>query len=161
MKISAIVATDKNNAIGKNNQLLWHLPADLKFFKTVTMGCPIVMGRKTYESIGRLLPGRTNIIISRNSDYVVEGALVANSLQNAISLASNQHIFIIGGAEIYKQAMPIVTELYRTLVNSTFEADTFFPEIKSTEFQLTWEECHEFDEKNRFDYCFQKWERLI
>lgn len=161
MKISAIVATDINNAIGKNNQLLWHLPADLKFFKTVTMGCPIIMGRKTYESIGRLLPGRTNIIVSRNSDYSIEGAIIANSLQHAISLAPHQLIFIIGGAEIYKQGLPFISELYRTLVKSSFEADTYFPEIKSTEFQLTWEECHEADEKNKFDYCFQKWERLL
>ncbi len=157
MILAAIVATDINNAIGKNNQLLWHLPADLKFFKTTTMGCPIIMGRKTYESIGRLLPGRKNIIVSRNENYLVEGAEVFNSLHEALKNREEEKIFIIGGAEIYKQSLPLLTELYRTLVKSEFEADTFFPKISPNEFELIWEECYTADEKNKFDYCFQKW----
>jgi dihydrofolate reductase len=159
MIIAAIVATDLNNAIGKNNQLLWHLPADLKFFKTTTMGCPIIMGRKTYESIGRLLPGRKNMIITRNVDFKLEGAEVYNSLDAAIKNCTEEKVFVIGGAEIYHLAMPLLTELYVTRVKQRFEADTHFPEIKTNQFELVWEECHEADEKNKFDYCFQKWVR--
>jgi dihydrofolate reductase len=160
MIIAAIVATDLNNAIGKNNQLLWHLPADLKFFKTTTMGCPILMGRKTYESIGRLLPGRKNIIISRNTNYKVEGALIFNSIEEAIkNLTEEDKIFIIGGAEIYNQSLSITNEVYRTLIKSRFEADTYFKDLTATNFKLVWEECFDADEKNKFDYCFQKWEQ--
>jgi dihydrofolate reductase len=159
MIIAAIVAIDLNNAIGKNNQLLWHLPADLKFFKTTTMGCPIIMGRKTYESIGRLLPGRKNMIITRSLDFKLEGAEVYNSLDAAIKNCTEEKVFIIGGAEIYHLAMPLLTELYVTKVKHQFDADTHFPEIKTNQFELVWEECHEADEKNKFDYCFQKWVR--
>jgi dihydrofolate reductase len=159
MIIAAIVAADLNNAIGKNNQLLWHLPADLKFFKTTTMGCPIIMGRKTYESIGRLLPGRKNMIITRSMNFKLEGAEVYNSLDAAIEICKEEKVFIIGGAEIYRLAMPLLTELYVTKVKHQFDADTYFPEIKANQFELVWEECHEADEKNKFDYCFQKWLR--
>ena len=157
MNLSIIVATDLNNAIGKNNQLLWHLPADLKFFKATTMGNPVIMGRKTYESIGRLLPGRKNIIITRSKKYQVEGAIIASGLNQAFDLAGEGKVFVIGGAEIYKIAMPHAHELYRTVVKETFDADTFFPEIKLDEFKLVWEECHQADEKNKYEYCFQKW----
>lgn len=160
MIIAAIVATDLNNAIGKDNQLLWHLPADLKFFKATTMGCPIIMGRKTYESIGRLLPGRRNLVITRSSDYKVKGAEIYHSLDTALKSCSEEKVFIIGGAEIFKQAMPITREIFRTLVKSKFEADTFIPEINAAEFKQTWEQCHEADEKNNYSYCFQKWERI-
>jgi dihydrofolate reductase len=159
MIIAAIVATDLNNAIGKNNQLLWHLPADLKFFKTTTMGCPVIMGRKTYESIGRLLPGRKNIIITRNSDYKIEGAQIFNSIEDAIKSLNEEKIFIIGGAEIYNQSLNFTNEVYRTLVKHSFEADTYFPELENKNFKLVWEECFSADEKNKFDYCFQKWEK--
>ena len=161
MIIAAIVATDLNDAIGKNNQLLWHLPADLKFFKTTTMGCPIIMGRKTYESIGRLLPGRKNMIITRSSEFKLEGAEVYNSLDAAIENCKEEKVFVIGGAEIYRLAMPLLTELYVTKVKHHFDADTYFPEIRTNQFELVWEECHEADEKNKFDYCFQKWLRKV
>ncbi len=157
MKLAIIVATDLNNAIGKNNQLLWHLPADLKFFKATTLGSPVIMGRKTFESIGRLLPGRKNIVITRSKKFVAEGAFIAASLNQAFEMAGDGKAFIIGGAEIYKQALPHVHVLYRTVVKETFDADTFFPEIKPEEFKLVWEECHNADEKNKHDYCFQKW----
>jgi len=160
MILAAIVVTDQNNAIGKNNQLLCHLPADLKFFKTTTMGSPIIMGRKTYESIGRLLPGRRNIVITRSSDYKIEGAEIYHSVETAIKSCKEEKVFIIGGAEIFKQAFPQLTEVYRTAIQHSFEADTWFPELKTTEFTKVWEECHEADEKNKFDYCFQKWERV-
>ncbi len=166
MTIAAIYAADLNNAIGKDNQLLWHLPADLKFFKSTTMGCPVIMGRKTYESMGRLLPGRRNLIITRNSDYRVEGAAIYHSAESAISACENdpagkpERIFIIGGAEIFKASMPRTTEIYRTVVKASFDADVFVPEIDTNNFKLTWEECHQADEKNKYDYCFQKWARI-
>lgn len=159
MIIAAIVATDLNNAIGKNNQLLWHLPADLKFFKTTTMGCPVIMGRKTYESIGRLLPGRKNIIITRNSEYKIEGAFIFNSIEDAIKHLNEEKVFIIGGAEIYNQSLNFTNEVYRTLVKENFEADTYFPKLENHNFKIVWEECFTSDEKNKYDYCFQKWER--
>lgn len=160
MIIAAIVVTDLKNAIGNNNQLLCHLPADLKFFKATTMGCPVIMGRKTYESIGRLLPGRKNIIISRKSDYCLEGAEIYHSVETAIASCKEEKVFIIGGAEIYKHSFHLCQEVYRTLIQHEFEADAFFPELNKEEFELVWEECHDADEKNKFEYCFQKWERL-
>lgn len=160
MTIAAIVVTDLNNAIGKDNQLLCHLPADLKFFKATTMGAPIIMGRKTYESIGRLLPGRRNLVITRNSDYKLEGAEIYHSLETAIKNCSEEKIFIIGGSELFKQSINKMDEIYRTLIDYKFDsADSFFPEIKSSEFEKQWEECHHSDEKNKFDYCFQHWVR--
>lgn len=161
MILSAIVVTDLNNGIGINNKLLCHLPADLKFFKSVTMGCPIIMGRKTYESMGRILPGRRNIIISRNKNYLVEGAEVFSSVEEALKKCKEEKIFIIGGAEIYRQSFDKIQELYRTLIHHTFYADAFFPEISSNTFELIWEEAHIADGKNAFDYTFQKWVRNL
>lgn len=165
MIVAAIVATGIRNEIGKNNQLLWHLPADLKFFKSTTMGHPVIMGRKTYESIGRLLPGRKNLIITRNAEFRVDQAEIHHSLNDALhylsELGEDKKVFIIGGAEIYSMAMPHLDELYRTAVQSEFDADTFFPHFDTNKFELTWEECHSSDEKNPFDYCFQKWEKRV
>ena len=160
MKLSIIVATSLNNAIGKDNQLLWHLPADLKFFKTTTMGCPVVMGRKTFQSIGRTLPGRKNIVITRdiqfNSDNQFD-IIVEPNLESAITHLSNEsEIFIIGGGEIYKQSIHLVDTIYRTVVNTTIDGDVFFPNLDLNHFELVWEEKHEADEKNKFDYTFQK-----
>jgi dihydrofolate reductase len=164
MIIAAIFVADLNNAIGKNNQLLCHLPADLKFFKQTTMGSPVIMGRKTYESMGRLLPGRKNIIITRSPDYRVDGAEIYHSPDAAIKACESgpvkpDKLFIIGGAEIFKQVMPVITEIYRTVIDSRFEADTFMDPIPHQEFEMVWEECHIADEKNKFNYCFQKWLR--
>ncbi len=164
MKISSIVATSLNHAIGKNNQLLWHLPADLKFFKTTTMGCPVVMGRKTFQSIGRVLPGRKNVVITRdtsfNSNHEFD-ILIATSLQEAFKLLANEsQIFIIGGGEIYKQSMDLVDNIYLTKVHTTIEGDVYFPVINPQQFQLVWEEAHQADEKNQYNYTFQKYERL-
>lgn len=164
MKISSIVATSLNHAIGKNNQLLWHLPADLKFFKTTTMGCPVVMGRKTFQSIGRVLPGRKNVVITRdtsfNSNHEFD-ILIATSLQEAFKLLANEsQIFILGGGEIYKQSMDLVDNIYLTKVHTTIEGDVYFPVINPQQFQLVWEESHQADEKNQYDYTFQKFERL-
>jgi dihydrofolate reductase len=160
MIIAAIVVTDLNNGIGKDNQLLCHLPADLKFFKATTMGCPIIMGRKTYESIGRLLPGRKNVIITRSGDYKVDGAEIFHSVDGALKYLTEEKIFITGGAEIFKVSMEYITEIYRTVIDHKFEADTFFPEINEREFKLVWQEPHKADEKNKYDFRFQKWERI-
>ncbi|MDQ3245085.1 MAG: dihydrofolate reductase, partial [bacterium] len=138
MIISLIVAIGKNNEIGKGNALLWSLPADIKHFKGATVGHTIIMGRKTYESIGRPLPNRQNIVITRDTNYTKEGIEVAHSLEEAINisrlnldkeLTEGQEVFIIGGAEIYKHALPIADKLYVTKVDQDFEADTFFPTI--------------------------------
>ena len=164
MQISIIVATSLNNAIGKNNQLLWHLPADLKFFKATTMGCPVIMGRKTFQSIGRTLPGRKNIVITRDISFNKNkefDIIVETSVEQAIKhLQNEQEIFIIGGGEIYKQTINDTTTIYRTVVNSIIEGDVHFPEIDLTKFKLVWEEKHLADEKNKLDYTFQKFERL-
>lgn len=161
MKLSIIVATSLNNAIGKDNQLLWHLPADLKFFKTTTMGCPVVMGRKTFQSIGRTLPGRKNIVITRDSNFNSDQTfdiISESNLESAINhLQNEQEVFIIGGGEIYKQSMHLIDTLYKTIVNTTIEGDVYFPEIDMNQFELVWEEKHVADEKNNMDYTFQKY----
>ena len=127
--VSVIAAVADNNAIGLDNGLPWHLPEDLKHFRSLTMGHHIIMGRKTYESLGRLLPGRTTVIVTRQTDYCIEGALVAGSLQEAVSLCGNDdEVFVIGGAELYKLALPTADKLYLTEVSGEFAADTFFPE---------------------------------
>lgn len=161
MTIAAIVVTDLNNGIGKDNKLLCHLPADLKFFKATTMGCPIIMGRKTYESIGRLLPGRKNAIITRSGDYKVDGAEIFHSVEGALQFLKEDKVFITGGAEIFKASMDYVDEIYRTVIDHVFEADTFFPEIDKSKFKLAWEEPHRADEKNEYNFRFQKWERIV
>lgn len=164
MKLSIAVATSENNAIGKDNQLLWHLPADLKFFKSTTMGCPVVMGRKTFQSIGRTLPGRKNVVITRDSAFNKDNQFdieVVNSLEQALDIFKDtETVFIIGGGEIYKQALPQVQVVYRTLVHTNIDGDTFFPNLNISEFKLVWEEKHLADEKNKFDYTFQKFERI-
>jgi dihydrofolate reductase len=159
MIIASIVLTDEKNAIGKNNRLIHHLPAYLKFFQETTFGYPIIMGRKTYESVWHLLPGRHNIIISRHSKYKVEGAQVFQDVKSAIASCDSDKVFIIGGAQIFREAMSFTTEIYHTLIYSQFDSDTFFPEIEESTFDLVHSECCRADEMNQFDYCFQKWER--
>ena len=150
--ITIIVATSKNKVIGDSNSLIWYLPADLKRFKELTTGNPIVMGRKTYESIGRPLPNRRNIIITRDFKYDVEGCEVVNSLEEALMICNN-NCFIIGGGEIYKQSMSIADQIYLTLVHEDFEGDTEFPEIGS-EWKMVTSQDFEPDEKNKHKYSF-------
>ncbi|MDD4988970.1 MAG: dihydrofolate reductase [Candidatus Pacebacteria bacterium] len=123
--------SEKTRGLGKGNELLWRIPDDLKRFKALTMGHPIIMGRKTYESIGRPLPGRANIIVTRNKDFKAEGCIVANTIKDAIHKAKQEkgyeEVFVIGGGEIYTQALPFATRLYLTLIQSEKEADSFFP----------------------------------
>jgi dihydrofolate reductase len=154
--ISFIWAMDENRVIGRNNQLPWHLPEDLKFFKRVTMGHPIAMGRKTQESIGRVLPGRENIVITRNSDYKCEGYTVIHSLDDFISYSKelDAEVFVIGGAEIFRELLPVVDRLYLTMIYETFEGDTYFPEFSLEDFKLVLQEKGVRDDKNPFDYEF-------
>lgn len=163
MIVSSIVAASLNHGIGKDNQLPWHLPADLKFFKTTTMGCPVVMGRKTFESIGRTLPGRKNVVITRDKTFNADKTFdieVVLSIEEAIaSLQNEKEIFIIGGGEIFRQSMDLMDTIYLTIVNTTIDADVYFPEIDPAKFELVWEEKHQADEKNKFDYTFQKYVR--
>lgn len=159
--LSVIVAVAENNAIGKDNQLLWHLPADLKHFKNLTTGNTIIMGRKTFDSIGKPLPNRRNIVISRNRELKILGAEVVNSLSHAIALSKNDpEVFIIGGAEIYRQAFPLVHKLYLTRVHGLFEADTFFPEIDTKIWKQTYAVTFPPDEKNAVSYTFSTFERI-
>jgi dihydrofolate reductase len=135
--LSLIVAFANNQVIGINNMLPWHLPEDLKRFRALTMGHHIIMGRKTFESLGRLLPGRTTVIVTRNKDYKIEGALIAHSLQAAwILAASDAEPFVIGGAELYKEGLKLANKLYITEVHADFAGDAFFPDIDLNHWQL-------------------------
>lgn len=162
INISIIVAASTNNAIGKDNQLLWHLPNDMKFFKNTTWAMPVIMGRKTFESMGKPLVGRTNIVITTQKDWKADGAVIVNSIDEAIIAAERtncKEAFIIGGGEIYKQAFVKADKIYMTRVYHSFDADVFFPDINEDEWQLTSEEKFHSDEKHNFDYSFQLWTR--
>jgi dihydrofolate reductase len=162
MIISLIVAASENNAIGKNNQLLWHLPNDLKFFKNTTWAMVVVMGRKTYESVNRPLPGRVNIVITRQAGWNADGVTVAKDLQDALKKAAEtncKEAFIIGGGEIYKWAMPVADKIYITRVHAQLEGDTLFPVIDETKWALASNEDFEKDEKHQYDYSFQVWDK--
>lgn len=151
--LSIIVAASENNVIGKDNQLLWHLPDDLKHFKRTTRGHHVIVGRKTFESQGKPLPGRTNIIITRKPDYKAEGCFVVNSLDKALDLSQDDdEPFIIGGEQIYRMALPRVERIYLTRVHSEFKGDTFFPELDMDQWEEISREYYEKDEKN--DYPF-------
>jgi dihydrofolate reductase len=155
MMISLICAASQNGVIGVANQLPWHLPADLKRFKALTMGHPILMGRKTFESIGRPLAGRTNIIITRQTTYQAEGCFIAPSLEKAIELAQpDNEIFIIGGATIYQQALPYASRIYLTLVRAEFLGDTFLFDIDPVIWREVSREDFEPDENNHYPYSF-------
>jgi dihydrofolate reductase len=160
--ITIIAAIAKNNALGKDNDLIWHLPEDLKRFKKTTTGHSILMGRNTFESIGRPLPNRTSIIITRNENYFKDGCLIANSLEAAIELVKEEaQIFIIGGAQVYTYAMEnnIADVLDITLVHHEFEADVFFPEIDLKIWKEVSREDFKADEKNKFNYSFLKFQK--
>lgn len=151
--IALIAAVAKNNAIGKDNQLLWHITEDLKYFRAVTSGGTVIMGRKTFESVGKPLPKRRNIVISRNNDYEAEGIEMAKSLEEAFLLAANdEKVFVIGGGEIYRQAMPFADYLYITWVNVEYEADTFFPEVDLNTWSVV--EATDYERGSAFGYPF-------
>lgn len=155
--ISAIVAMANNNVIGKSNDLPWYLPADLAYFKEKTSGGTVIMGRKTFDSIldriHKPLPGRKNIVISRNHDYKPEGVDVVDSVEDAIKLADSDEVFILGGEQIYKLAMPLLDRIYLTEVKADIDGDAFFPNIPG-DFHEVSRESHKKDEKNQYDYDF-------
>ena len=154
--ITLIAAVAENNALGKDNQLLWHLPDDFKRFKSVTTGHYIIMGRKTFESFPKPLPNRTHVIISRQNYKAPEGCIVVDSLTKAIEVCpKDEETFVIGGGEIYNQSIEIADKLDITKVHHTFEADTFFPEIDMDIWKLSAAEFHPKDEKHQFDFTFE------
>lgn len=159
--LSFIAAVSDNNVIGKDNQLPWHLPADLKYFKNTTWALPVIMGRKTFESFPKALQGRTNIVITRQPHYTAENIIVVTSLEEALAKAAalqTEEVFIIGGSEIFTQAWAQVDRLYITRVHTTVEGDAFFPEISPNEWNLTATKELKKDEKNAFDYAFEIWD---
>ena len=152
-QLSIIVAVAHNGVIGVNNTLPWHLPEDLKRFRALTMGHHIIMGRKTYDSLGRLLPGRTTVIVTRNENYKVEGALVAHSLEAAIALCEDdEEVFLIGGAELYQTGLKLAHKLYITEIELDVVGDSFFPKLVSTEWQETEREAHTSEKGLKFSY---------
>ncbi|MDR4888608.1 dihydrofolate reductase [Fredinandcohnia sp. QZ13] len=160
--ISLLLAMDKNQLIGKDNDLPWRLPADLAYFKRVTMGHPIIMGRKTYDSIGRPLPGRENIIVTRDTSYKAEGCKVIHSIDEIVKMSeeTEQELFVIGGAEIFKEILPYSDRLYITEIDEEFEGDTYFPAFDKAEWQVISKEKGIKDEKNPYEYTFLVYEKI-
>jgi dihydrofolate reductase len=166
VELAVIVAAADNGVIGRSNALPWHLPEDLRYFKRVTMGKPIVMGRKTYESIGRPLPGRANIVISRQENYAPEGVQVVPGLPEALALAEeialidgSSELMVIGGAQIYRAALPIARRLYLTQVHAEVEGDAFLPDIDWKQWREVSRQHHSAGDTNPFDYSFVVFER--
>lgn len=158
--IIMIAAVAENNALGKNNELVWHLPDDFKRFKQLTINHHIIMGRKTFESFPKLLPNRTHIIITRQKDYHAEGCFVTDNLIEALAIVPrNEDAYIIGGGEIYTLALPVADRIELTKVHSQFEADTFFPALDTSQWLLVHEEYHLKDEKHLFDFTYETYER--
>ncbi|MEZ5580289.1 MAG: type 3 dihydrofolate reductase [Candidatus Competibacteraceae bacterium] len=156
-----IAALARNRVIGRDNRLPWHLPADLRFFKQVTMGKPLLMGRRTWESIGRPLPGRRMIVLSRDPAYHVPGCTVARSLDEALAIAgAATEPMVIGGATLYRQTLPQAERLYLTLVEADVPGDAWFPEWDARDWRLVWEEANPADAKHVWPYRFQRWERM-
>lgn len=162
MQIALVVAAAENNVIGKDNQLLWRLPNDMKFFKNTTWGLPVIMGRKTFESLGKPLAGRTNIVITRKKDWEAPGAIVVNSLEQALAAAAEtdaKEASVIGGGEIYAQALPVANRIYLTRVHTSLEGDTWFPAFSEQEWELLSNLDFPADEKHAYAYSFQVWGR--
>ena len=162
MKISMIVAMAHDRVIGKDNQMPWHLPADLAHFKRVTLGKPVLMGRKTFESIGRPLPGRRNLVISRNPNYQAEGIEVVGSVEAALALlagSSVEELMVIGGGHLYAEMLPSADCLYLTQIDLAVEGDTRFPAFDDGQWQRIECESHPADEKNPHPYSFETWQR--
>ena len=159
-RITIIAAASTNHALGKDNKLIWHLYKDLQHFKKLTSGHAVIMGRKTFESMPRALPNRTNIVITRQSDYKAENIKVASSISDALSIAKDDpRPFIIGGGEIYKESMKIADEIELTRVHATFEADTYFPEINPHQWEEVWREEHPADETHAHAFTFLRYQK--
>ena len=163
MTISLVAAASENNVIGKDNKLLWHLPNDMKSFKNTTWGMPVIMGRKTFESVdNQPLNGRTNVVVTRQDDYKAEGAVVVKSLDDAFFIVKEMdvnEVFVIGGGEIFKEIFPKSDKIYLTRVHTVIEGDAFFPEISEKDWKLTSHLDFPADEKHAYAYSFQVWIR--
>jgi dihydrofolate reductase len=160
MIVESLVLTDQNNAVGKNDLILDYLPAYVKYFESLTKGAPIIMGRRTFENIGHILLSKKNIVISRNEKYHSSRAKTYHSFDAALDHCKKEKkLFVIGGAEIFKQAFPITTVIYRTCVMARFRSESYYPEIDIDEFELESSVCIKRDKDNRFDYCVEKWVR--
>lgn len=159
MSVSLIVAMSENGVIGRAGRLPWHLPADLKRFKQLTMGYTLVMGRKTYQSIGRALPGRKTIVVTRDSDFSPGTVEVARSVREALQKAGGGEIFIAGGGEVFQQTLELADRLYLTVVQANVEGDTFFPELDWSQWREVSREDHPTDERNPYPYSFRVYER--
>lgn len=163
MIISLVVASASNNAIGKDNKMPWHLPNDMRHFKNITWGMPVIMGRKTFESLGKPLAGRKNIVVTQQPSWKAEGAIAVKNLDDAMFVAKQtdaKEIMVIGGGEIYKQFFPKADRIYLTRVETEPEADTFFPAIDPAQWRLVNKKDYEADEKNSYKYSFQQWDRI-
>jgi dihydrofolate reductase len=159
--LALIAVLAHNRVIGRDNRLPWHLPADLRFFKRTTMGKPLLMGRRTWESIGRPLPGRRMIVLSRDPGYQAPGCTVARSLDEAVEIAGTvPEIMVIGGATLYQQTLPRAERLYLTLVEADVPGDAWFPEWDQRDWRLVWEESRPADVEHAWPYRFQQWERV-
>ena len=164
MIISLVVAAATNDAIGKDKQLPWRLPNDMKHFKNITWGMPVIMGRKTFESLGKPLAGRKNIVITRQPGWKPEGVVVVNSFEDALFVAKQtdaKEAMVIGGGEIYKMAFEKTRRIYLTRVKAEPEGDTFFPQLDPKAWHLVSQKDHEADEKNAYGHSFQVWERIF
>ena len=161
--LSHIVAASENNVIGAKNELPWHLPNDFKYFKNKTWGMPVIMGRKSYESLKKSLPGRINIVVTKKTNWHPDDVFVVNDIDDAIEKAKEsdaREIFIIGGGEIFKQTINIVSKIYLTRVHATVDGDTFYPELDKEKWKLIDQQSFPADEKNNYAYTFEVWERI-
>lgn len=160
-QLTLVAAVARNGVIGRKNDLPWHLPADLRFFKNTTLDKPLLMGRRTWQSIGRPLPRRQMIVLTHDRGYRPEGCTVAHSLGEALTAAGDApEIMVIGGAVLFKQTLPLAQRMYLTQVEADVPGDTWFPDWNPAEWQLVWEEAHSADEKHAWPFRFQRWERL-
>ncbi len=167
VSLAMIVAMAENRVIGRDNQLPWHLPNDLKYFKAVTMGKPIIMGRKTFESIGKPLPGRSNIVVTRNPQFTAEGVRLAADVEQAVAIAQEialaegiDEVMVIGGGQLYAELLPMVRRLYVTRVHAQVEGDAFFPELDWAQWQLTDREQYAAEGSNPYEYSFNTYRRI-
>lgn len=159
-ELTLIAALSRNGVMGRDNSLPWHLPADLQFFKQTTMGKPLLMGRRTWQSIGRALPGRQMIVLSRDAAYHAAGCAIAHSLEEALALARPAaELMVIGGAALFEQTLPIAARMYLTRIEADVVGDTWFPRWDPAEWQLAWEEAHPADDRHAWPFRFQRWER--
>jgi len=162
MNITLIAAVAENSAIGKGNKMLWHLPDDFRYFRRNTLGHSVVMGRRTFESIGKPLPGRRNIVLTRQADWMAEDVDVANSVNDVLTYCRDEReIFVIGGADLYRQMLPLAQKILLTRVHASPDGDAFFPEISEAEWTLARQEHHPKDERHAYDFTFEVWSSTV